>query len=395
MALVSQSQAMDETAFPLSLTKVFGEPLPDLHSRAWAALSPAQKLRATKRLDALERWHGDRRGWTIDDAAKAADMGKNHFYALAARWEDVEARSLEVLGVQARAPRRRKSRHDKVLNEVRSIAEDLVGKEPEDVEERPAVTTVMAELEARWTPKDGKLPGAATLRGVIVEARRRRDMKSRIGGDLGFDICAVEIPDDEGKPYIAFICVDRGTGYIHGYRFDDVADSIGGHARLATDILAHGSDEEAEARLPWVERNRQVELVIGEDREPFREWEAQMKADIASAAKDGPAKVDLNASNKPRRFGRYLREALGTRIGRVNLLPARTVSKPGAPPAAPLADIGYTEAEAVMRLDLEVDDHNAAIVAQLSDEAPSKRMPEHLRNVFGLIAEGARKPDDT
>ncbi len=385
---------MNETAFPVSLTRAFGEPLPDQHARAWAALSPAQKLRARKRLDALERWHGDRDGWAIDDAAQAADMGKNHFYALAARWEDVEARSLEVLGVQARAPRRRKSRHDKVLNEVRLLAEHLVGEESDNPDDRPAVTTVIAALEAQWTHKDSKLPGAATLRGVIVEARRRRDMKSRLGGDLGFDICACDIPNQKGQPYIAFVCVDRGTGYIHGYRFDDVSDSVGGHARLARDILARVSDDE-ETPLPWVESNRRVEFVIGEDREPFRGWEAQMKSVLASAEKDGPAKVDLNASNKPRRFGRYLREAVGTRIGRVNLLPARTVPKPGAPLAAPLADIGYTEVEAVMRLDLEVDDHNATIIDQLPGETSLGQMPEHLRQVFELIAGGTRKPNDT
>lgn len=375
---------MDETVFPAVLTRAFGDQLPEKVVSAWAALSPAQKLRATKRLNALERWHGDRKGWTIDDAALAASMGKNHFYSLAANWEDVEARSLEVLGVQARAPRRRKSRHDAVLNKVRSLAEDLVGKEPEEPARRPPVTKVIDQLQAAWSGKDGKLPGIATIRGVITEARRRRDMKSRIGGDLGFDICACDIPGIEGQPYIAFVCVDRGTGYILGYRFDDVTDSVGGHSRLAASILARLADED-EALLPWVDRNRMVELVIGEDREPFREWEAQMKSIIASATKDGPSRINLNGSNNPRRFGRYLREALGTRIGRVNLLPARTMRKPGAPKANPLADDGYTVAEAVMRLDLEVADHNASIIAQLSGNADLVAMPQHLRSVFALI----------
>ncbi|NCP23893.1 MAG: hypothetical protein GW854_07075 [Erythrobacter sp.] len=376
---------MNDEAIPAVLTRALGDPLPEGDAVAWAALSPAQKLRATNRLTALERWHGDRKGWTVDDAANAASMGKNHFYSLAAKWEDVESRSLGVLGVQARAPRRRKSRHDKVLDRVRSLADQIVGKEPEEQADRPPVSSVMQEIEASWTKADGKLPGAATLRGVVTEARRRRDMKSRIGGDLGFDICALDIPDAGGQPHVAYFCVDRGTGYVHGFRIDSVADSVSGHELLAARILASYTESEG-AKLPWVDRTRNVEIVLGEDRVEARAWETRLKSVVSKAGKAGPQKVHVQATHKPRRFGGYLRESVGTRIGRINLLPARTVLKPGAPPPTPMAGAGYSVAEAEMRVELEVADHNEAILGQLPGDAARIVVPAHVRAVFSMIA---------
>lgn len=376
---------MTNSAFPSVLAEAFGDPLPDPEARAWAALSPAQKLRAIQRLSALRRWHGERDGWTVEDAAEAALMGKNHFYALSAKWEDEEARSLAILGVQARAPRRRKSRYDDgLMREIRERAEELVSREPDDPTDWPAVTVVIAAIEARFADDDRDLPGTPTLRSVVTEARRRRMMKGALGGDIAFDICACEIPDAAGQPHVAFVCIDRGTGYIHAFRFDDPADSVAAHKRLADDVMMRGSGT-PDAKFPWVERTRMVELVIGGDLEAFRRWEAKLRLRIGQAGSSGPAGVNLQGSNKPRRFGRYLRGALGTKIGRVKLLPARTVGKPGADPAAPLGGKGYSRSEATLRLNLEVADHNASVLALLGDGGKTA-MPKPIAAVFKLIA---------
>lgn len=297
----------------------------------------------------------------------------------------MEARSLAILGVQARAPRRRKSRYDAgLMRDLREVADEIVSREPNNSKDWPAVTEVIAGIEARFANDERDLPGAPTLRGVVNEARRRRIMKSALGGDIAFDICACEIPDAAGQPHIAFVCIDRGTGYIHGFRFDDPAMSIAAHKRLANDVLTSGSGA-LDAMLPWMERTRMVELVIGTDLTEFRRWEEELRARISEAVSSGPTGVNLQASNEPRRFGRYLRAALGTKIGRVKLLPARTVARPGAEPSAPLAGKGYSRREAASQLGLEVADHNASILELLSNDGRTA-MPESIKSLFELIA---------
>ena len=377
---------MSETALPTILSQTLGDPLPVAEVKAWAALSPKQKLRAIRRLEALRRWHGERDGWTADDAADAASMPRSHFYTLAAKWEDVESRSLASLGVHAKAPRRRKSRYDAELMEmISSAADDLVATEPHEPKDKPPVTQVISRLRGALAHEERDLPGDATLRGVITEARRRLVMKNKVGGDLAFDICACDIPDPKGEPYIAYVCVDRGTGYILGFRFDNVSDSVSGHAGLAAQVL---KDEAAGicSDLPWIGQTRTVELVIGEDLANFRKWEEATRAAVAQAGKSGPGGVNLQGTNAPRRFGHYLKEAVGTRIGRIQLLPARTVPRPGAPAPSLLTGSPYTPIEATMRLELEVADHNVAVRDQLADGANSGRMPVRVRSVFELIA---------
>jgi hypothetical protein len=325
----------------------------------WAAMSPKQRERSVQRIEAINRWHGERSGWTADDAALAADLSKPRFYTLAMTWEDVEARSLALLGVQAKTPRRRQRWKPEI---VKAISDGAA-----------SVAQLAENLHDRLAGRFEDFPKASTLRSSIIEARRLATLGDEVGTDIAFDACATNIPSPDNRPHVAFVAIDRATGFILGTSIGDISDSVGAYRELALEIKEGLGERAIDFAVPWAERVERIEFVIGSDLEAFRKWEAELKGAIA--------KVNIQGSNKPRRFGRYLKEHVGTVIGRIRLLPAQTL-KPTADYALPGQVV--TEIDAAMKLRLEVNDHNRDVSKLLSGKAGG--LPHNLTTAINRIA---------
>jgi len=361
-----------EDLVPHELTAALGDPLPDEEAKLWFALSPDQRNLALKRLYAISRWHGERAGWTADDAARAAKLSRSRFYRIAMQWEDVEQRSLRLLGVKASAPRKRRSRYRGELLEAASAeAARLVA---EDRGAPRATSELVRQLAVWLRHRFTDVPGDASLRTIVIEARRQAEMSQEVGADIAFDVCACSISAGVGRPYKLFTCLDRGTGLILGFELSDTAPSLMGHRNAARDALFRlGSDTEP---VPWADCLARVEFVIGADLAEFRDWEANLRSRLLG--------INVQGSNNPRRFGRYLKEHVGTAIGRVRLLPSLTLG--GTASVTSLTREIYSLTEALARVELEVLDHNRDVGKRLSkrpSEPPAQTI-RALRIIAGL-----------
>ncbi len=364
-----------EIEIPEELARAIGKPDSDEEKRLWASLKPADREDAVRRAVALTRWHDDRGDWTAGDAARAAGVTTNRFYALSSIWEDEDNRSLAVLGVAAEAPRRRRSAFDEgLLEQLRHHAQLLVSQKGADDRSISALATELSDL---IPPETRKKPGTAVLRAMLVEARRQHRMHGAIGTDLGFDLSACQLADEEGRPHVLFVCIDRGTGFVLAYGFGDPSDSLSRHRALAAEAMdTWGGD--GSPRLPWGPRTERVEMVVGMDRVPFKAWTEDIRSDL-----EGGSKVNLQATITPRRFGRYLREHFGTSVGRVRLLPSSTRDPAEGSSSSILTSERYAVEDAYARVGLEIMDHNDAILSKLADRVS---MPPPIRSLLERLA---------
>ncbi len=380
MHVASCREAVDDRpmALPIEmpdeLADALGRPVAEEELRLWAALKPTERPTAVRRAVALTRWHDHRRDWTVDDAARAAGLAKNRFYVLAAGWEDETGRSLARLGVAAEAPRRRRSFDEALLEKLRAAAVAILSRSGAD---DLSISTMATELAQSIPANAKKKPGTAVLRAMLVEARRLHRMHGGIGTDLGFDLCACQLADEEGRPYVLFVCIDRGTGFVLAFGFGDPAQSLARHRALAAEVLANWEGGN-QRRLPWTPQTERVEMVVGLDRVPFNAWAEAIRAELELGSK-----VNLQPSIAPRRFGRYIRKHFGTAVGRIRLLPASTRDPSKATSVSVLTKERYSLADAIARVGLEIADHNDAVLDRLGKPAP---MPKQIADLLKKIA---------
>lgn len=376
LVCLSDAGLMELTVeIPGDLADALGGRVTATEEKLWAALKPDDRAAALRRAIAFTRWHDDRGKWTAKEAAAAAGITVNRFYALAAKWENESNRSLANLGVGAEAPRRRRSAFDsKLLDQLTANANALVSAEGADGK---SISTLAAELEKTIPEKADKKPRTAFLRSMLVEARRLHAMHNVIGTDLAFDLCACQLADTDGQPHVLFVCIDRGTGFVLSFGFGKPDKSLERHQALASEIVeTFGSD--GASKLPWAASTDRVEMVVGTDRIEFTNWAEAKRTELAEVGK-----VNLQPSIKPRRFGRYLRKHFGAAVGRVKLLPGSTRDPSEATNVSALSKERYTVEDALVRVGLEVADHNEAVLAKLGKPIS---MPEKTRDLLRRLA---------
>lgn len=335
---------------------------------SYNAMLPERRDILARRLEALEGWENDRAAWPIERAVEHSDLqSASRFYNFAALWADEEQRELELLGAYAGGPRKRGRRYDEaLLGSIDAKAREIVEREGgKGFSVEKAITEI---IEAN--PEAEEMPGRATIRLSVDVAKREFARTDVAGEDLLFDCCAVAIADEEGAPVKLYACIDKRTALILGFAVGDVADSIAGYVAAASDAKSRVENTPS-GKIHWVERLDRMELVIGKDLKPFREWEALLKSKIRP--------VNPQGSNKHRRFGRYLTERIGPSIGRIALLPAQTDEDGKLPKNVGLE--GHSPEIAWSRLEVEVVRHNRAI-AEAWNDAEDSALPENLLSVL-------------
>lgn len=354
---------------PRQLTEAFDGKLPQGERLIWDSLSDADREQALTRIEAIIRWQREEPGYDAKQAAEDADMSLSRFYRVARAWED-EHRSLARLGLATvRTRARRKRTRSKASRIVFDRAIELVSADPKD---EKSVTQLIEDLRAALS-NEMEMPGPAVLRSMIIEARRRRDIEDEVGVDLALDVSAIAMRDDHDGLYRVGVCIDRGTGLILGAALVEGTNARECYAPVAVDALnrlVSGTSE----KIPWSARFERCEFVLlAEEDAAWQEW--------LSKACPG---LNVQPSDRSRRFGRYIRQHVGDGIGKLRLLPTLTLSGTAAETSAPKRRFSIREAEA--RLTIEVVGHNERTLDRLG--GTTAPLPPGLRRFLEYVAEG-------
>ncbi|MFD1949463.1 hypothetical protein ACFSGX_01615 [Sphingomonas arantia] len=96
-------------------------------------------------------------------------------------------------------------------------------------------------------------------------------------------------------------------------------------------------------------------------------------------------RANLQLARVPRRFGRYFRAIVGTRLGRVEITPLRTEQGAAVPDNGDITPWTLEEANAALRL--AVERHNEEVMAALPKEEGG-RVPDDLAQTLEVMADG-------
>lgn len=339
--------------------------LPGSDGAKWDAMTPQQRARAAERLEAIEGWRaGD---LPLDEAVAASGLSRSRFYRVAAEWR--AAPSLAALGAFAGAGASRSRLDGEAVNRLQSVVGRVVA-----LNAGASVSSLVRLMVEAAGVEEARLPGAVSLRAIVDAELRRIAMSGEAGHAVRFDCSAINLPQADGRPWIMFACVDAGTGAILGAAVAATAEAATGYPLAARDALARVAGPLA--GLPWALRLARIEMTAG--------------VDVAAAADlrerlvgSGVAGVQVASAEK--RFGRYFRQVVGDRVGRIAITPARTEAGEAMPDNGDMT--AWSGAEAGAALAAAVDAHDAEVLARLAGGADA-RPPEDLVRTLELIASG-------
>lgn len=338
--------------------------LPEADRIEWDLMAPSQRDRAARRLAAFDDWIHKRIG--IDEAVEKSGLSRSRFYRLAADWR--AAPGLKALGA-AVGSGSAGSRHDpQAVNALQAVVPEVVR-----YNHGAKVSQLVRKMvEAAKLPEGARLPGEPALRRIVEDEVRRVAVMSEAGSEVRLDCTAINLPQEGGRPHIMFVCVDKGTRAILGYSVQPTPDAPTGYAAAAADAAARIKSELAD--LPWALRMSQLIVTAGPD----------IPASIAlidEIEKAGVKSAQLTQNSK--RYGKYFREFVGTRVGRIEITPARTEQGLAMPDAGDMTP--WTSPDAAAAVGAIVKQHNAEVLSNLPT-ALGGRVPDDLELALSVLA---------
>jgi hypothetical protein len=328
------------SSLPLALAQVLGPEAEEGQARIWAELSPAQRGSAVGRLEALEEWSDGRGGVDVAQASAMAGVSVSRFYRIAAEWRD--APSLSALGVFAHGRTRRPKVADDVVERLATAARQAAllhgGSSVSALVER---TVALARL-----PADARMPGATKLREIVQAEKRRVESCKPMGMAVLLDCVATSLPREDGRPHIAFLVTDEGTGAVLGIAPGVIEDVMSGYAAAAADALR--SIEDAGSDWRWSNAFSVMRITAGEDVDAV----ASLVHCLNAAFRHPQFILERGA----KRYGRLIGGTVGPRMPGVAFTPTRTVA--GFAMAANGDMTPWTDEDARAALRRAADRHN-------------------------------------
>lgn len=336
----------------------------------WRSLSGEKRDLALRRVRAFSEFLDPSVAASAEQCADLADLSLSRFYRMAREWEDERSRTLTNLGLGLKAPR--SVGHSGARRQRKMVFETALRLVRRDPDDRKSVTALVGELSRQLSERLAEIPGDASLRSTVVEARRRRDLADTVGVDVAFDMSACAMRDEMGDLYVVGALVDRGTGIILGAALPTGDSAREFYRPVAADALAR-IEAPMGAALPWSARSESCEIVPRSESD--LKWIGRLSASVSG--------MNVQPAGRPDRLGRYLRLHVGPGIGKLRLLPRMTTSRKVADTSAPKRLFGRPQAEA--RLAMEVDSHNS----RLSDAVGSSdaAIPSALLQLVQAVAD--------
>jgi hypothetical protein len=340
--------------------------LPRSDRAAWDLMAPSQRERAAKRVAAFKAWSDGELG--VSDAVKLSGLSRSRFYRLAADWR--EAPGLKALSAAVGSGSAGSRLDPRAVNALQAVVAKVVRYN------KGATVSQLVRLmvETANIPEGAELPGDTRLRRIVEDELRRVAGLGEAGGEVRFDCTAVNLPQADGRPHIMFTCLDKGTRAILGYSVHSTTDVAVGYGKAAADALER--IQAGLAVLPWALRTKQMIFTAGTDTAKS----IALVERLLAAGVQGSVQL----TQLPKRFGRYYRELVGTRLGRIEITPARTAEGPAMPDAGDMTP--WSAADAAAAIGVIVEQHNAGITSSLS-EGRGGRVPEDLQLALRVLAE--------
>ena len=349
------------------LVPFLGDPLPPAEAAMWAAMSTERRVKAMQRLKTLARWRDGEGDLPPAQAAADAGVSLNRFFEMAKAWR--EARSLSSLGTFAKSSRRTDPREVA----LQRIVARVIGKWPTG-----SVRQMAMELGHAFEQAGGGKVGTSMLRRVVEDELRRREVEGQLGNEIQFDCAACSLLRPDDTPYTLFAVLDRGSQLLLGAALGDVADSRSGYAVAAVDALRRIESGVFDG-LPWVDAVARMALVAGLDADHWVALQARMATSGVSAP--------VQPSTSPKRFGRYLKPAVGDRLGRLDMWYGRTVPDDARAPKVADRSLRLDLADADAFLAVQLDEHDADRRAMLPP-APDASLPDDLLVALRMLSAG-------
>ncbi|HEX8554580.1 MAG TPA: hypothetical protein VF695_07730 [Sphingomonas sp.] len=318
-----------------------------------------------QRLKTLERWQDGEGDLPPAQAAADAGVSLNRFFEMAKAWRD--DRSLRALGTFAKSSRRTDPREIA----LQQIVAKVIGKWPTG-----SVRQMAMDLGQAFEDAGGGKVGLSMLRRVVEDELRRREVEGQLGNEIQFDCSACSLLRPDDTPYTLFVVLDRGSQLLLGAALGDVSDSPTGYAAAARDALRR-IDAGSFEGLPWVDAVARMALVAGLDADRWM----SLQSDMASAG----VKAPVQPSTSPKRFGRYLKPAVGDRLGRLDIWYGRTVPDDARAPKVAERSLRLEVADADAFLAVQLDEHDADRRAMLPP-APDARLPADVLVALRTLA---------
>ena len=355
MAAKVQDQSVKGSDFP--------ESLPESDRIAWDAMTPSQRARARDRLAAIVAWQeGDMR---LDAALEASGLSRTRFYTVAAEFR--AAGTLESLGAFAGAGASRQRLDTETVNALQAVVADGVA-----TNHGASISELVRLLVEAADVDQAKLPGSTRLRGIVETELRRRQATGQAGHALKLSLSAINLPRNDCRPHVMFTLIDEGTRLILGAWSGGTTDEAEGYAHAARDASARIAG--ALADLKWADRLTRIDAEVG----PDRERGAALRARLMDAS------VGAGVNLAPTRYGRYFRQLVGPRIGRIEITPGRTESGQASPDNSDMTP--WTDEAARAAVALAVEMHNAEVLAEMGPTSGRSVMPDGLERALAILA---------
>jgi hypothetical protein len=339
-------------------------------------MSPAQQRKALARIALLRRWHETRGDLTASKAADLAEVGTKRFYEMASAWKanerlvDTEAQpetanSLAVLGAFASPGRStRKRRLDpRAVNALQAVVAKVVAdRSGASIE---MLRARLVEAARRWLADHDaagsdavSMPSKMIVRAMIEREIDRVGESQAIGHAVRLDHAAISLVDGEGRLHVAYMILERAVGMVLGFSLGSPGGVTAGYAAAAADAVARMG---AAAPLPWAHSTSNLDMVRGGDEGALD----RLVADLVG--EKGLPAVTVTRQGE---YGRYIRQILGERIGRIYFRGSRTITREAG---TDVASGAYGADEARLRLNVEVEAHNRAVTDGLCGKRPPPR----------------------
>jgi hypothetical protein len=358
--------AMDGTD-NLDAASDFPSSLPESDRLQWAGMTASQRGRAADRLAAIESWQSG--AIPLEAALQASGLSRTRFYTVAAEFRS--AGTLASLGAFAGAGASRQRLDPEAVNALQAVVADVVALN------RGASTSQLVRLMVEASGVEERLlPGSTRLRAIVEAEQRRADATGQAGNALKLDVSAINLPRADGRPHLMHVIADDGTRLVLGLAVGATLDEADGYARAARDAQAR--IEGALAGVRWVDRLLRMEITVGGDQ--------VRAAALRTRLIDGGVKANVQLA--PVRYGRYWRKLVGPRIGRVEITPGRTEEGRAVPDNDDMTP--WTDEAALAAVTLAVEQHNAAILAELDVSHGRPVMPDDMRLALDVLSEAGR-----